>query len=72
MKMNTAQAILYSTLIFAVSSDICDKHGKCISWKLKSLYADDSFDCWKQCLSYDECNYATFGQELVCYTGKKW
>ena len=60
MKINTAQAILYSTLIFAVSSDICDRPGKCFDVILKHLYAHDSFDCWKQCLSHNGCNYASF------------
>ena len=58
--MNTAQAILYSTLIFAVSSDFCDKTGGCVTTSLKELDVHDSFDCWKECVSYDGCNYATF------------
>ena len=65
--MNTAQAILYSTLIFSVSGDICDKHGICADWlPLKEVLAHDSFDCWKQCLSYDGCNYATFALSNYC------
>ena len=62
--MNTAQAIFYSTLIFGVSSDICDKSGICMSTTgtLKEVHAHDSFDCWKQCLSYDGCKYASFAQ----------
>ena len=62
MKMNTGQAIIYTTLIFAVSSDICDKRGACGTDSLKIINAHDSFDCWKQCLSYDGCNYATFSK----------
>ena len=60
MKINTAQAILYSTLIFAVSSNMCDKPGMCKGKGLKEVHAHDSFNCWKQCLSYDGCKYASF------------
>ena len=64
--MNTAQAILYSTLIFAVSSDICDKRGICLGTTLKEVHAHDSFDCWKKCLSHNGCKYASFAQNSHC------
>ena len=63
--MNTAQAILFSTLISSVFSDICDAPGECV----KSIYLEnepaiDSFDCWKICHSYEGCNYGTFNPDL--------
>ena len=59
--MNTAQAILFSTLIFSVSSDICDAPGKCTeSIYLTNEPAIDSFDCWKKCQSHQGCKFGTF------------
>ena len=59
--MNTAQAILFSTLILSVSSDICDAPGECIhSEYLGNVPATDSFDCWKKCRSHQGCNFGTF------------
>ena len=59
--MNTGQAILLSTLILSVSSDICDAPGECIhSEYLGNVPATDSFDCWKKCRSHQGCNFGTF------------
>ena len=59
--MNTAKTILFSTLFFSVSSDICNAPGKCVeSILLKNELAENSFDCWKKCRSYQGCNYGTF------------
>ena len=59
--MNTAQVILFSTLIFSVSSEICDAPGECVeSIYLKNELAKNSFECWKKCRSYIGCNFGTF------------
>ena len=59
--MNNAKAILFSTLFFSVSSNICDAPGECVeSSYLTHEFATDSFDCWKKCRSYQGCNYGTF------------
>ena len=64
--MNTAQVILFSTLIFSVSSDICDAPGECVeSIYLTNEPAIDSFDCWKKCRSHQGCNYGTFNPDLT-------
>ena len=60
--MNTA--ILFSTLIFSASSSICDVPGLCNGEFVGKVNALDSFDCWKKCISTDECNYASF---MPCY-----
>ena len=59
--MNTVEAILFSTLIVSVSSDICDLPGECVeSIYLTNEPAVDSFDCWKKCRSHQGCNFGTF------------
>ena len=58
--MNTAQVILFSTLIFSVSSDICNEPGQCVGFFLTNEPAMDSFDCWKKCRSHQGCNFGTF------------
>ena len=64
--MNT---ILFSTLIFSASSKICDTPGMCISaTNLDTVFALDSFDCWKKCMSKDGCNYASF---IPCLGGRE-
>ena len=59
--MNTAQVIIFSTLIFSVFSDICNAPGECVeSIYLANEPAIDSFDCWKKCRSHQGCNFGTF------------
>ena len=59
--MNTAQAILFSTLIFSVSCNICDAPGECVeSIYLTNEPAIDSFDCWKKCRTHQGCYFGTF------------
>ena len=59
--MNTAHVIIFSTLIFSVSSDICNAPGECVeSIYLANEPAIDSFDCWKKCRSHQDCNFGTF------------
>ena len=64
--MNTASAILFSTLIFSTSSMICDAPGICERGHLDFVDALDSFDCWRKCMSYNGCNYASF---MPCFEG---
>ena len=59
--MKTDQAILFSTLIFPVFSEICDAPGECTkSIYLTNVPAIDTFDCWKECLYYQGCNFGTY------------
>ena len=59
--MNITQAILFSTLIFSISSDLCDAPGECKEGiYLANEPAIDSFGCWKKCRSHQGCNFGTF------------
>ena len=59
--MNTAQAILFATLFFRVSSDFCNAPGECVeSIYLTNEPAIDSFDCWRKCRSHQNCYFGTF------------
>ena len=63
--MKTAQAILFSTLFFSVSSDICDAPGQCTqSTFLENVPAINPFDCWKKCRSYQGCYFGTFVPDM--------
>ena len=62
--MNTAQVILFLTLILSVSCDICDAPGECTdSIYITNEPAIDSFDCWKKCRSHQRCYFGTFRPE---------
>ena len=59
--MKTDQAILFSTLIFPVFSEICDAPGECTkSIYLTNVPAIDTFDCWKKCRYHEGCNFGTY------------
>ena len=65
--MNTVQTILFSTLIFVASSQICEEPGECIdSIFLGYVSANDSVDCVRKCKIYDECNFGTFTPDNSC------
>ena len=59
--MNTSTAILLSTLMFAVSSQICNQVGVCTnSTFLVPLPANNSSDCMEKCRNYNNCNFGSF------------
>ena len=63
--MNTTQTtILFSTLIFAVSCQICEEPGECVkSIFLGSVPANDSVDCVKKCRNYNGCTFGSFNPD---------
>ena len=59
--MNTVHTILFSTLIFVVTGQICDEPGECIdSIFLGSVPANDSLDCLKKCRNDDSCTFGSY------------
>ena len=63
--MKTTQAIIFSTLIYSISSDICDAPGRCKeSIFLETVSAVNLFDCWKTCRSFQGCNFGTFVHDM--------
>ena len=62
--MHTTTIILLSTVIFAVSSQICNQEGVCSkSIFLVPLPANSSSDCIEKCSNYDSCNFGSFSPD---------